>query len=90
MIDDGMNVPTMEAYAVVVVEYGDSVDGKGRVAAVYGRRVDAQKAMREMAERYKADLGLDSIEIFEDSASVGHKDGRGCEYLVQEILVPVG
>ena len=35
-------------------------------------------------------LGLDSIEIFEDSASVGHKDGRGCEYLVQEILVPVG
>lgn len=90
MINDSMNGPTMEAYAVVAVEYGDSVDGKGRVAAVCGKRVEARNTMREMAERYKEELVLDFIEILDDSASVGSRDECGCEYLVQEILVPVG
>lgn len=79
----------IKRWAVVFVEYGDSVDGKGRVMGLYRTKEDAQTDMVNAAKKYMEDLALDDIEIHGDSASVGSTDECGCEYSIEEIDVPI-
>lgn len=83
-----INAPNaIKRYVVTYVEYGDSVDGKARVAGIYRTHDEAYAAMKEAAESYRRDLGLDKIEIFSNSASVGDTDECGCEYSIDEVSV---
>lgn len=82
-------VGTVHRWAVVFVEYGDSVDGKGRVMGLYRTKEDAKTDMVNAAHKYMEDLALEDIEIHGDSASVGSTDECGCEYSIQELEFPV-
>lgn len=82
-------VGTVHMWAVVFVEYGDSVDGKGRVMGLYRTKEDAKTDMVNAAHKYMEDLALEDIEIHGDSASVGSTDECGCEYSIQELEFPV-
>lgn len=75
----------IKRWAVVFVEYGDSVDGKGRVMGLYRTKEDAQTDMVNAAKKYMEDLALEDIEIHGDSASVGSTDECGCEYSIDEV-----
>lgn len=77
-----------DAYAVTMVEYGDSVDGKARVVGVYETKEEACFEMHQAAQKYYEDLGLDRIELKTDSASVGDTGDCGCEYKVEKVEVP--
>ena len=79
----------IKRWAVVFVEYGDSVDGKGRVIDLYRTKEDAKTDMVNAAHKYMEDLALEDIEIHGDSASVGSTDECGCEYSIQELEFPV-
>lgn len=78
---------TDEVYAVVAVEYGDSVDGKGRVIRVTRDRESARSYMAADARQYAESHGLEYT-VYDDSASVGATDECGCEYLIQGITCP--
>lgn len=73
---------SIRRWIVTYVEYGDSVDGKARILGVYMDPEAAYNAMRDDANRYKNELCLDHIEVFDDSASVGETDECGCEYRI--------
>lgn len=79
----------IKRWAVVFVEYGDSVDGKGRVMGLYRTKEDAQTDMVNAAKKYMEDLALEDIEIHGDSASVGSTDECGCEYSIDEVDIPL-
>ena len=72
---------------VTLVEYGDSVDGKARVMGLYNSKEEAHLRMREDAESYLKDLGLE-VKVYEDSASVGSTDEVGCEYRIEKVKIP--
>ena len=80
---------SIKRWAVTYVEYGDCVDGRARVLDLYGTPDEAHKAMRNAAENYKQDLGLDFLKVYRSSASVGHTDECGCEYSIQEVDIPL-
>ena len=82
-------VGTVHRWAVVFVEYGDSVDGKGRILGMYPSLEDAVHEMGKAAEKYKVSLCLDDIEYHGKSVSVGSTDECGCEYSIQELESPV-
>ena len=82
-------VGTVHRWAVVFVEYGDSVDGKGRILGMYPSLEDAVHEMGKAAENYKVGLCLDDIEYHGKSVSVGSTDECGCEYSIEEIDVPL-
>jgi hypothetical protein len=76
-----------ELWCVTYVEYGDSVDGKARVLNLFNTKEEAQAAMKEAAEGYLKDCGLE-VRVFSDSASVGSTDEVGCEYMIEKIKLP--
>ena len=80
---------SIKRWVVTYVEYGDSVDGMARVLGHYPTPKEAHDAMKRAAERYKEDLCLDFIEIYRNSASVGHSDECGCEYRIDEVDIPL-
>lgn len=80
---------TIKRWVVVFVEYGDSVDGKGRILGHYRTKEDAQTDMVNAAKKYMEDLALEDIEIHGDSASVGSTDECGCEYSIDEVDIPL-
>ncbi len=78
---------SIKRYAVTYVEYGDSVDGKARILGLYRSNDEAHAEMKRAAEQYKKDLGLDRIEVFDNSASVGDTGECGCEYSIEDVNV---
>lgn len=80
---------SIKRWAVTFVEYGDSVDGKARLLGIYGTPVEAYNAMKKAAKQYKKDLCLDFLEVYRESASVGHTDECGCEYRMEEVDIPL-
>ena len=71
-------------WAVVYVEYGESVDGRGRVLGLYPSNSQAEAAMGEAARDYAQAFGLE----YRDGpcfASVGDRDDIGCEYQIQRV-----
>jgi hypothetical protein len=76
-----------ELWAVTYVEYGDSVDGKARVMGLFNSKEEAHYRMKEDAEAYMKDLGLE-VKVYEDSASVGDTDEVGCEYRIEKVKIP--
>ena len=75
---------TMTMWAVVYVEYGESVDGRGRVLGLYPSNSQAEAAMGEAARDYAQAFGLE----YRDGpcfASVGDRDAIGCEYQIQRV-----
>jgi hypothetical protein len=72
---------------VTFVEYGDSVDGKARVMGLFKSKEEAHLRMKEDAEGYLKDLGLE-VKVYEDSASVGSTDEVGCEYRIEKVKIP--
>ena len=80
---------TIKRWVVVFVEYGDSVDGKGRILGHYRTKDDARTDMVNAARKYMDDLALEDIEIHGDSASVGSTDECGCEYSIDEVEIPL-
>lgn len=80
---------SIKRWAVTYVEYGDCVDGMARVLGLYGTPAEAHKQMKNAAEQYKKDLCLDFLEVYRESASVGHTDECGCEYRIEEVNIPL-
>lgn len=76
-----------ELWCVTYVEYGDSVDGKARVMGLFNSKGEAHMRMKEDAEGYMKDLGLE-VKVYEDSASVGDTDEVGCEYRIEKVKIP--
>ena len=76
-----------EMWCVTYVEYGDSVDGKARVMGLFKSKEEAHLRMKEDAEGYMKDLGLE-VKVYEDSASVGSTDEVGCEYRIEKVKIP--
>ena len=76
-----------ELWCVTYVEYGDSVDGKARVMGLFNSKEEARLRMKEDAEGYMKDLGLE-VKVYEDSASVGSTDEVGCEYRIEKVKIP--
>lgn len=76
-----------EMWCVTYVEYGDSVDGKARVMGIFKSKEEAHHRMKEDAEGYMKDLGLE-VKVYEDSASVGSTDEVGCEYRIEKVKIP--
>lgn len=76
-----------ELWCVTYVEYGDSVDGKARVLNLFNTKEEAQAAMKEAAEGYLKDCGLE-VRVFSYSASVGSTDEVGCEYGIEKVKAP--
>ena len=75
---------TMTMWAVVYVEYGESVDGRGRVLGLYPSNSQAEAAMAAAARLYAQEFGLE----YRDGpcfASVGDRDDIGCEYQIQRV-----
>lgn len=90
MKNNGIMVGTITRYAVVAVEYGDTVDGKGRVLGLFATQEEAKDYMDEDAKNYygKGD-SFDRIALYKNSASVGETDECGCEWKIQEVCIPV-
>ena len=84
---DALESKIRELWCVTFVEYGDSVDGKARVMGLYNSKEEAHLRMREDAESYLKDLGLE-VKVYEDSASVGSTDEVGCEYRIEKVKIP--
>lgn len=82
-----MEAKFRELWCVTYVEYGDSVDGKARVLNLFNTKEEAQAAMKEAAEGYLKDCGLE-VRVFSDSASVGSTDEVGCEYMIEKVKLP--
>lgn len=82
-------VGRIKRFAVTAVDYGDSVDGKGRVIGVYPHLTIARLEMREDAMQYYRNGGYDRIELKPDGASVGSTDESWCEWKIQKIEIPV-
>lgn len=76
-----------ELWCVTYVEYGDSVDGKARVMGIFNSKEEAHLRMKEDAEGYMKDLGLE-VKVYEDSASVGDTNEVGCEYRIEKVKIP--
>lgn len=79
----------IKRYVVTFVEYGDSVDWKARILDIFETREEAVAEMHAAARRYKDDLGLEELELFYDSASVGEVGECGCEYRIDKVMIPV-
>lgn len=82
-------IGTITRFVVTFVEYGESVDGKARLLDLFDTRKEAVAEMHAAARKYKDDLGLDAIELYDDSASVGDIGECGCEYRIDEVKIPV-
>ena len=79
----------IERYIVTFVEYGDSVDWKARILDVFDTKKEAIAEMHASARKYKDDLLLEELELFDDSASVGEVGECGCEYRIDKVKIPV-
>lgn len=84
---EALESKSRELWCVTFVEYGDSVDGKARVMGLYNSKEEAHLRMKEDAESYLKDLGLE-VKVYEDSASVGSTDEVGCEYRIEKVKIP--
>lgn len=82
-------IGTIRRFIVTFVEYGDSVDWKARILDVFDTRKEAVAEMHAAARKYKDDLCLDALELYDDSASVGEVGECGCEYRIDEVTIPV-
>ena len=90
MKNGGVMVGTIDRFAVIAVEYGESVDGKGRILSMFATKEEAQDYMAEDAKQYYNDgEAFDSIKIYNGSASVGDTSECGCEWKIQEVNIPV-
>ena len=86
MMNKGLSI---KRWAVTYVECSDCVYGNATVLGLYGTPSEAHKAMRNAAENYKQDLGLDFLKVYRSSASVGRIDECGCVYSIQEVDIPL-
>lgn len=84
---DALGSKSRELWCVTFVEYGDSVDGKARVMGLFNSKDEAHLRMKEDAEGYMKDLGLE-VKVYDDSASVGDTDEVGCEYMIEKVKIP--
>ena len=84
---DELESKSRELWCVTFVEYGDSVDGKARVMGLFKSKEEAHLRMKENAEGYMKNLGLE-VKVYEDSASVGSADEVGCEYRIEKVKIP--
>lgn len=84
---DALGSKSRELWCVTFVEYGDSVDGKARVMGLFNSKEEAHLRMKEDADGYMKDLGLE-VKVYEDSASVGSADNVVCEYMIEKVKIP--
>jgi DNA-binding transcriptional MerR regulator len=84
---EALESKSRELWCVTYVDYGDSVDGKARVMGLFTSKEEAHLRMKEDAEGYMEDLGLE-VKVYEDSASVGSTDEVGCEYRIEKVKIP--
>lgn len=80
----------MKRFAVTVVDYGESCDGKAEILQLFKTRKEAVRFVKKDIRQYAKSIDDPDKEVNYDNMSVRVGDyERGCEWDIQELDIDI-